>query len=43
MVLAWEELVSDATVLRFKDNKTVMLLKANNASLIEKADDIRKA
>jgi hypothetical protein len=43
MVLAWEELVSNATALRFEDNETVMLLKANNASLIEKADDIKKA
>ena len=43
MVLAWEELVSDMTALGFKDNKTVMLLKANNASLIEKAEEIRKA
>ena len=43
MVLAQEELVSNATTLRFEDNKTVMLLKANNAGLMEKADDIRKA
>jgi hypothetical protein len=43
MILAWEELVSDATALGFDDNETAMLLQANNASLIEKAEDIRKA
>jgi hypothetical protein len=43
MILAWEELVGDATALGFDDNETAMLLQANNASLIEKAEDIRKA
>ena len=43
MILAQEELVGDTTTLRFDDNKTAMLLQANNASLIEKAEDIRKA
>ena len=43
MILAWEELVGDATALGFDDNKTAMLLQANNTSLIEKAEDIRKA
>ena len=43
MILAQEELANDAAALGFKDNKTAVLLQANNASLIEKADDIRKA
>ena len=43
MILAWEELTNDAAALGFKDNNTAVLLQANNASLIEKADDIRKA
>ena len=43
MILAQEELANDAATLRFEDNKTAMLLQANNASLTKKADNIRKA
>ena len=43
MILAQEELANNAAALRFEDNKTAMLLQANNASLTKKADDIRKA
>ena len=43
MILAQEELANDTAAFRFEDNKTAMLLQANNASLTKKADNIRKA